>query len=145
MRLFSHTIIIDRPREAVFDFFTDWSQSPRWRAYVKSMTPLEPGPVRAGSRLNVEMDLMGDPYSFEMTVLECDRPSRWRHRTDEADFTGYIEYTFDAEGAGTRVTMTGHAKPVTLYGWAATPLLLLSRNKSYRDQLPALKRALEAK
>jgi len=143
MRIYTHTISIDRPRETVFDFFMDLAQAPRWRSYVKAMTPLEPGPLRAGSRIEVDMDLMGEAYSFEMTVLECERPTRWLHRTDEVDFNGFVEYRFDAESAGTRVTMTAHATPVTLYGWAAIPLLILRRSSMYREQLPRLKHVLE--
>jgi hypothetical protein len=36
------------------------------------------------------------------------------------------------------------AKPVTLSGWLATPLMWLRQNKPYADQLPRLKRALES-
>ena len=34
-------------------------------------------------------------------------------------------------------------KPAGLYGWLGLPLMWLSRGKSYREQLPRLKRALE--
>jgi hypothetical protein len=72
-----------------------------------------------------------------------ERPSRWRHRTDEKDFFGYVEYSFEAEEAGTRVTMVIAAEPVGFYGWLGLPLVWLGRNRLYTEQLPRLKQVLE--
>ena len=144
MRLVQHTIWISRPPEDVFDFFVDFSQGPRWRQYVRTMERLDDGPLRVGSRVHVTMDLMGEPYVFDLEVLEVQRPSQWRHRTNETDFHGFVEYRFEPEQSGTRVTMSIEAKPAGLYGWLAVPLLLLRREKPYKEQLPQLKRALEA-
>jgi hypothetical protein len=144
MRLLHHTIWIARPPEFVFDFFMDVSKP--WRLYVRSMRPLEPGPLHAGSRIHVTMDLGGGPHEFDMEVLAIERPALWRHRTNETDFFGYVEYRFELDGAGTLVTMTMQARPISVYGWLATPLLLLSRRRrrqSYAEQLPNLKRAIE--
>jgi hypothetical protein len=87
---------------------------------------------------------VGEPYIFDLEVLSYERPSRWRHRTNETDFRGFVEYRFDPEQAGTPVTMTIDASPAGLYGWLAMPLMLLRREKPYTEQLPHLKRALEA-
>lgn len=144
MKLFEHTIWIARPREAVFDFFTDFTKADRWRSHVRTMALEGPGPVRAGSTVHVVMDLGGKEYTFDLEVLTCDRPSSWRHRTNETDLTGAIEYSFIAENDGTRVTMRCDAKPISLYGWLAVPLMLLRRGQAYKDQLPQLKRAMEA-
>ena len=143
MHLARHTIWIARPRKAVFDFFTDFSQAPRWRQYVVSMAPVGAHAVGVGSRLRTEVDLMGVRQAFEMEVLTFEPPALWRHRTFETDFNGYIEYRFDAEGDGTRVTMTIAVKPAGLYGWLALPMMAISRNKPYLEQLPQLKRVLE--
>jgi uncharacterized protein YndB with AHSA1/START domain len=144
MRLFQHTIWIPRSPEDVFDFFVDFSKAARWRQYVRTMKRLDEGPVRPGSRLLVTMDVMGDAHTFELEVLACERPTRWQHRTHETDFSGFVEYLFTPEREGTRVTMTMTAKPKGVYGWLALPLMLLRREKPYAEQLPHLKRALEA-
>jgi uncharacterized membrane protein len=143
MRLTRHTIWISRQPEDVFDLFVDFSQAPRWRQYVRRMELSDDGPLRVGSRVHVTMDLMGVPRTFDLEVLACERPRLWRHRTNETDFRGFIEYRFDAERAGTRVTMTIDAKPAGLYGWLALPLMLLRREQPYKEQLPQLKRVLE--
>lgn len=147
MRIVQHTIWISRAPEEVFDFFVDFSKAPCWRQYVRTMERLDEGPLGAGSRVHVTMELMGEPYIFDLEVLACERPSRWRHRTNETDYHGFVEYRFDPDHAGTRVTMTIEAKPAGLYGWLGMPLLLLGRgrNKPYMEQLPQLKRALESR
>jgi hypothetical protein len=143
MRMFSHTIRIDRSPEAVFDFFTDFSKAPMWRAFVRTMELVGPGPVRAGSTVRCVMDLNGAEQVFDLEILACARPSLWRHRTNETDLRGFIEYRFEPDGSGTRVTMTGVAQPATLYGWLAMPLVWLRRGMAYREQLPGLKAAME--
>jgi len=143
MRMLSHTIWIARPPEDVFDFFIDFSHASRWRQYVRTMTPLDSGPLRAGSRVHVTLDILGTLTEFDLEVLACERPRLWRHRSNEVDFKGFVEYRFERENNGTRVTMVMAAKPVGLYGWLAMPLLLIGRKKRYREQLPSLKRELE--
>jgi len=144
MRLAQHSIHIDRTPADVFGFFVDFSQASRWRQFVRTMTPRQPGPVAAGSVIDVVFDVMGETQTYELTVLTCEPPSLWRHRTNETEFRGSVEYRFDPEHTGTRVTLTIDAKPIAIYGWLAMPLLLLRRRQTYVHQLPQLKAALES-
>ena len=107
------------------------------------MTQVSDGPLRTGSRFRSDIEINGGRQTYEAEVLAFERPRLWRHRTFESDFRGYIEYRFEPEGAGTRVTMTIEAKPAALYGWLALPILALSRNRMYVEQLPHLKRCME--
>jgi len=143
MNLVTHTIWIARRRENVFDFFVDFAQAPRWRQFVQSMELVGPGPLRVGSRVRATMDVMGGRQTFEMEVLALERPALWRHRTFESDFTGHIEYRFETEGDGTRVTFTMAVKPIGMYGWLGLPLMWMGRRNIYKEQLPHLKRVLE--
>lgn len=143
MRTARHTIWIDRPRDQVFAFFIDFSQASRWRQYVQSMTLAGPGPLGAGSRIRTVIELNDARQEFQMEVLAFDPPSLWRHRTLESDFSGFVEYRFDIEGKGTRVTFTISAKPKGVYGWLAMPIMWLHRGRTYTEQLPQLKSAME--
>jgi hypothetical protein len=143
MRIASHQIWIARPPQDVFAFFTDFTQASRWRQYVRTMAQVGEGPLHVGSHVRVTMDLMGEPSEYDLEVLAYDPPTLWRHRTNETDFFGHVEYRFEPDFAGTRVTMKIEARPVGLYGWLAAPLLWLRRKKPYADQLPQLKRAIE--
>jgi hypothetical protein len=144
MQLFKHTIVIARRPEDVFDFFIDLGKGPSWRQYVKSMELVDAGPLGVGSRIRLMIELMGEDTEYQMTVLAFERPTLWRHHTAENNFTGHIEYRFEPEGTGTRVTMVCLVKPTTVLGWLAMPQLWLARGKAYREQLPQLKRAMES-
>ena len=144
MEMARHSIHIDRTPREVFDFFADFSKAARWRQYVRTMTPRDPGPPRAGSVIDVVMDVVGHTQAFELTVLACEPPTLWRHHTNEKHFRGHVEYRFDPENGGTRATLTMVARPVGLYGWLAMPILWINRPKSYAQQLPQLKQAMEA-
>jgi uncharacterized protein YndB with AHSA1/START domain len=143
MRLFTRTITIDRPREAVFDLFIDFSQASRWRQSVRTMEPIGPGRVQAGTVIRTTFDLPAGGYTLDLTVQACDRPSLWRHWVDETDFLTSVEYRFEPEAQGTRVTMQCDVTPVGWYGWLSVPLLMMRRRHMYREQLPQLKRAVE--
>lgn len=143
IRLYTHTISIARPPEAVFDFFTDFAQAPRWRRYVREMRLTGAGPLGAGSEIAVTMDLAGEPYAFTLRILAFDRPRLWQHRTDERHYDGVIEYRFEPDAQGTRVTLSTRVRPVGLYGWLGLPLVYWRSGRLYAPQLPSLKRAIE--
>jgi uncharacterized protein YndB with AHSA1/START domain len=143
MQLAKHTIWIDRSRDDVFAFFLDFPQAARWRQYVQSMAVVGPEPLRVGSRIRTVIDLNGGRHEFDLEVLAFEPPSLWRHRTFETDFKGHIEYRFETEGTGTRVTLTIRVEPATVYGWLALPIMWISRTKPYTEQLPHLKRVME--
>jgi len=144
MRLFTRTITIARPREAVFDFFIDFSQASRWRQNVRTMEPLTAGPIHAGTVIRVTWDVAGGDHTLDLHVAACDRPSLWRHTVDEVDFLTTVEYRFEPDRDGTQVAMQCDVEPVGWYGWLSLPLVALSGGRMYREQLPQLKRALEA-
>ena len=144
MNLVTRSIWIARRRDEVFDFFLDFSQAPRWRQFVTSMEVVGPGPLGVGSRVRATMDVAGGRQTFDMEVLAFERPAVWRHRTFESDFNGHIEYRFDTEGEGTRVTFTMAVAPRGLYGWLGLPLMWMGRRNIYKEQLPQLKRVMEA-
>jgi uncharacterized protein YndB with AHSA1/START domain len=140
-----HTTVINRPPEAVFAYFTNFADAPRWRRLVRSMVKCGEAPLAAGSVIRVTMDVSGQTMEFDLKVLDFDPPRRWRHvANDSADLKTEVEYQFEPAGAGTRVTMVLHVVPNGLYGWLAMPLVLLTGGRSYRDQLPRLRQVLEA-
>jgi hypothetical protein len=78
---------IMRPPGAVFDFVArdHWSNHPRWDPNVIDMTPLEPGPIRAGSRARVRRKRGAGDEVLE--VLEFEPDSRWVSRTQIGPFS----------------------------------------------------------
>jgi hypothetical protein len=142
MHAFRYSEHIERPREEVFAYMMDFSTAPRWRNMVRHIEVVGGGPVHPGSKLLFTMDVMGKSKQGEVE-LWCYEPSRRFGQTNtRGGVTGVFEYILEPNGAGTTVTFIGDIKPHGLM-WLALPWLLKSHRTRFRDQLAALKRAIE--
>jgi uncharacterized protein YndB with AHSA1/START domain len=144
MRAFRYTEHIERPREEVFTYMMDFSTAPRWRNMVRRVEVVGVGPVQAGSKLLFTMDVTGENRRGEV-LLWCYQPPYCFGQTNtRGGVTGVFEYILEQNGTGTTSTFTGDLKPHGLM-WLALPWLLKSNRIRFRDQLAALKRAIEQK
>lgn len=78
---------IMRPPGAVFDFVArdHWRNHPRWDPDVVEITPLDQGPIRAGSRARVRRKRGAGDELLE--VLELEPDSRFVSRTQIGAFS----------------------------------------------------------
>ena len=142
MRSFRYSQHMDRPREEIFAFIMDFSKASRWRNMVRRMEVLGGGPVQEGSRILMTMDAMGKVIQLEAEVWRYEPPHRFGLRNTRQGVTGVFEYVLEPNATGTTVTFTCDIRPHGLM-WITMPLLLLSNRNRYRDQLAALKRAMD--
>lgn len=99
------TLVINRPVEEVFAFFTDPSNEPAWRTHVKEITPT--GPVGVGSRIHQVVSGPGGrgiPADLEVTAHEA--PSRYAFRVVAGPVRPVGEYRFADEHGSTAVTFS---------------------------------------
>jgi hypothetical protein len=126
---------IMRPPSAVFDFVAreHWRNHPRWDPNVVDMTPLESGPIRAGSRARVQRRRGSGDEVLE--VLEFEPDSRWVSRTQIGPFsltmTALIE---PAEEGASRLALIDdtHARGAVRY---VLPLLAPVFHRQMRASL----------
>lgn len=83
------TIVINRPREDVWDHITDYAFDHRWRSGLLSMTPTPPGPAAPGSRVVEELRRGGQTYQAT-TAVDHLEPGQW--------------YSFNGEGSGGKIS-----------------------------------------
>ena len=104
------TIETGRSAEAVFDEVADLSAAPEWDPNVSSVTRVDEGPVRAGSRFLVTTDFTGRTQRLLYEVVEYDRPHRvaWRASTGRMVTTDAVTVA----GSG----RTTYERPVELKG-----------------------------
>ncbi len=145
MRVFRYGEYIDRRPAVVWDYMMDFSTANRWRTMVTKLEKIGDGPLRAGSRLRVEFMTSGKVHEREIELLDFEPGKRWVHRTlhPSTGINGDFEYLVRPEGTGTRVFLILH---VTATKWTTRllfPLLVRSQRRVYRQQLSALKRAVE--
>ena len=143
MRSFTYTVHIERSPERVWDYMMDFSNAPRWRNLVRRVEVVTPGPVRIGSELLVTYDLMAKVKQAVSEVWAFEPGRRFGVRNTESHVTGVFEYTLTPESAGTRVTFTCDIEPRS-YMWLLLPLLIRGNRMRYTQQLPNLKKEVEA-
>ena len=132
-----------RPPAAVFDFVArdHWRNHPRWDPNVLDMTPLEQGPIRAGSRARVRRKQGAGDELLE--VLEFEPDSRWVSRTQIGPFsltmTALIE---PADDGASRLALVGdtQARGAAHY---LLPLLAPVFRRQMRASLKRIKEMVE--
>jgi hypothetical protein len=144
MRAFCYTQHIERPREEVFAYMMDFSTAPRWRNMVRRIEVIGGGTVQPGSKLLFTMDVMGKTKQGEVELWCYEPPYRFGQTNTRGGVTGVFEYVLEPNGTGTQVSFTGDIRPHGLM-WLALPWVLKSSRIRFRDQLGALKRAIEQK
>jgi carbon monoxide dehydrogenase subunit G len=92
------------PPEEAFDFVADVSNQSRWNADVSNLVQLTEGPARLGTRMSGDFARLGR-IETEITVFE--RPSRLVLSSTGAQADLTLDFQFEPEGAGTRMTVSG--------------------------------------
>lgn len=99
------TIIVDRPVDDVFAFFTDPMNERRWRTHLKEVSV--DGPVTLGSVVHMVVSGPGGRgIRADIEVTDFEPPSRYAFRVIRGPVRPTGAYTFAADGAVTRVSLS---------------------------------------
>jgi carbon monoxide dehydrogenase subunit G len=98
------TVSVDRPPADVFPWLIDADKVPRWMTGLEVYEPLDPPPLRVGSRIRQELSVSGRLLRFELRVAELEPPRGAVLRFAGSGFEAANEYTVEASGSGSRVT-----------------------------------------
>ena len=66
------TVTVDKPPAEVFPWLLDADKVPRWMTGLEVYEPLDPPPLRVGSRIRQELTVSGQQLRFELRVAELD-------------------------------------------------------------------------
>ena len=78
------TVVVDRPRAAVFDLVSRIDRLPLWLPGVRQASLLTPPPIAPGSAIRVAVDGPTGPVDAEGEVTEFRAPERLAFRTTRA-------------------------------------------------------------
>jgi carbon monoxide dehydrogenase subunit G len=95
---------VDRPPAAVFPWLLDADKVPRWTGGLQVYEPLDPPPLRIGSRIRQELMVSGHQLRFELRVAELEPPGRAVLRFEGSGFKAANEYAVEPSGSGSLVT-----------------------------------------
>src|ERR687897_1979107 len=98
------TVTVDKPAAEVFPWLLDAARVPRWMTGLDVYDPLDPPPLRAGSRIRQELTVSGHQLRFELRIAELDAPRRAVLRFEGSGFKAANEYAVAESGGGARVT-----------------------------------------
>ena len=102
------TIVIDRPADQVFAFFTNPRNDPTWRPHLKEIAAQ--GPAGRGSTIHQVVEGPGGrgiPADIQVTVFEP--PSRYAFKVTTGPVHPVGEFQFAPAGNGTEVIFSLHA------------------------------------
>jgi len=125
MARFVDAIDLPLDPEAAFALIADFSRLPEWDPGAREARRLDSGPLRAGSRFEVQYGFLGRrlPLRYEIWSFEPPRRVVLRGGSDAVRSTDEIHFA-PREG-GTRVTYEARLEPTGL-GALADPLLQLA-------------------
>jgi uncharacterized membrane protein len=102
-------IVIDRPADQVFEFFTRPENDPRWRRHVKEIAAQ--GPLRTGSIVHQIVEgpgHLGIPADMKVVAYEPSR--RYAFQVTAGPVRPAGEFLFAPAGNGTEVTLSLRAE-----------------------------------
>jgi carbon monoxide dehydrogenase subunit G len=99
-----HSVTVDKPPAEVFPWLLDADKVPRWMTGLDVYEPLDPPPLRIGSRIRQELSVSGHQLRFELRVAEFAAPRRAVLRFEGSGFKAANEYSIAELGGGSRVT-----------------------------------------
>jgi uncharacterized protein YndB with AHSA1/START domain len=130
------SVVIHRPREEVFDFFTDPSNESRWRSHVKEVSA--DGPIGVGSRIHqVVTGPGGRGISADIEVTAHEPPDHYAFKVVTGPVRPTGEFRFAGDGEATKVSFSLDAQ------LSGVKKLLMSGavQKSMDGEMQALDRA----
>jgi carbon monoxide dehydrogenase subunit G len=95
---------VARPPAEVFPWLLEADKVPRWMTGLEVYEPLDPGPLRVGSRIRQELSVSGRQLRFELHVAELDAPRHAVLRFEGSGFRAANEYSVRDAGSGANVT-----------------------------------------
>lgn len=94
------TVSVDKPPAEVFPWLLEADKVPRWMTGLGVYRPLEPGPLRVGSRISQELLVSGQHLRFELELARLDPPRAAVLRFEGSGFTAANEYAVAAAADG---------------------------------------------
>ena len=146
MKRIDVSTVIARPVQEVWDFFIDFTNSPRWTRSGSEVRQTSSGPMGVGTTLESVRQVLGRELRSQSIVATAFEPGRLISYTAVVPLLGSATggYTFEAVGGGTRMsrwTDMSLGRADALLG----PFLARIVRSGQGAELASLKRLIEAR
>jgi carbon monoxide dehydrogenase subunit G len=136
------TVTVDKPPAEVFPWLLDADKVPRWMTGLEVYDPLDPGPLRVGSRIRQELSVSGHQLRFEMRVAELDPPRRAVLRFEGSGFKAANDYSVRDAGGDSRVTWVISGDATSFKARLIAPLVQAKLQEKLNTDLARLRALL---
>jgi uncharacterized membrane protein len=137
------TIEIERPREEVFAFTADPSNTTAWYKNIKAVEWETQPPAVVGSRVRFRAQFLGRTLDYTYEVREIDPGRRFVMATAQGPFPMETTYAWeDTTDSATRMSLRNRGEPS---GFAAVtaPVMAMAMRRANEADLRRLKALLE--
>lgn len=136
---FEVEVLIDRPVEDVFGFYTDVTKWSLWNRLIREASASET-PWRSGTE--IQAVVYGRPYTSKIIVVETNR--KVTSKTTSGPFPTYLEVTvtFEKVNGRTRLRGVGLGEPRGPFK-LVDPLLARGAQRQFQSQFNRIKQNLE--
>ena len=137
---------VEAPIERVFALATDFANAPDAIEAITKVEMLTQGPVGKGTRFRETRKMFGREVTEEMEVTSFEPPSHYTLGCESGGCRYHSELRFERSGAGTDVSLTFDAVPLTLLAKVLSVVMrpmMKSMAKACAKDLADMKKLLE--
>lgn len=135
---------INRTAEEAFDFATTPANWPQWHPSSQGVSGTVDHPLEVGESVTEAVSVAGLKDSATWTVVERERPNKWKIQGVSSKGSAVIVYSFTPESGGARFTRELEYSLSNPLLSLLDPLLIRRRMKAASEQaLASLKKVLE--
>jgi uncharacterized protein YndB with AHSA1/START domain len=138
------SVVVQRPIDEVFAYFTDPTTLPEWQASALEAQLEGEGPMRAGSRAVETRKFLGRRMESTMEALEYEPPRRFTIKASSGPVPFQVTSDLSEEGGGTLVRSVVEGEPGGFFR-LAEPLVVRAVERELRNNLATLKDVLESR
>jgi carbon monoxide dehydrogenase subunit G len=137
------TVTIAKPPEAVFPWLVDDDKVPQWMSGLEQYEPVDPGPLRVGSRIRQRLSVSGQHLGFELDVAELAPPRSAVLRFEGSGFKAANEYTVTDSLGGATVTWVVRGDTTSFKAKLVAPMVQAKLQEKHDGDLARLRALLE--
>ena len=138
------SVVIDRPRAKVFEFFADPENVVVYNSNVVEYAVTSGGPQEVGRKARVVVRVIGVQLEGTDELTEFVDGERFRTVSEKSRIPYSVETSFADEGAGTKVTWHQEVESLKGVFKFADALVLKMYSRDVRSNLEKAKALLEA-
>jgi carbon monoxide dehydrogenase subunit G len=128
----------------VFPWLLDADKVPRWMTGLEAYEPLEPGPLRVGSRIRQELSVSGHQLRFELEVTRLEPPRAAVLRFAGSGFKAANEYAIVPAADGSTVTWVISGDTTSFKARLIAPMVQAKLQEKLERDLARLRALLAA-